>query len=203
IAGGRRDAVKVGVGVNLMPTREQQAKEVQPTLVKPAKEAPAMQQLTGELAAANPTKEQSATGQSAGKPTAGEKSAGTSTSGRIRRPTNFYVPAAFTTVYDEVDDNLLYDDAEEDEELPELDVDMHADPEHRWDISTMTVKEALASWKGKAVKATMDEEIRVKMLYSLLCVGYNGVAHKGGWDSESEGDGFGGAVPGGTEPGGC
>ncbi|CAI7776299.1 unnamed protein product [Closterium sp. NIES-53] len=79
IAGGRRDAVKVGVGVNLTPTREQQAKEVQPTLVKPAKEAPAMQQLTGELAAANPTKEQPATGQSAGKPTAGEKSAGTST----------------------------------------------------------------------------------------------------------------------------
>ncbi|CAI7923048.1 unnamed protein product [Closterium sp. NIES-54] len=41
----------------------------------------------------------------------------------------------------EVDDNLLYDDAKEDEELPELDPDMHADPEHRWDIATMTVKE--------------------------------------------------------------
>ncbi|CAI5480891.1 unnamed protein product [Closterium sp. Yama58-4] len=37
---------------------------------------------------------------------------------------------------------------------------MHADPEHCWDIATMTVKEALASWKGKAVKAAMDEEIR-------------------------------------------
>ncbi|CAI7836055.1 unnamed protein product [Closterium sp. NIES-53] len=34
------------------------------------------------------------------------------------------------------------------------------DPEHRWDIATMTVKEALASWKGKAVKAAMEEEIR-------------------------------------------
>ncbi|CAI7882606.1 unnamed protein product [Closterium sp. NIES-53] len=33
-------------------------------------------------------------------------------------------------------------------------------PEHRWDIATMTVKEALASWKGKAVKAAMEEEIR-------------------------------------------
>ncbi|CAI7868519.1 unnamed protein product [Closterium sp. NIES-53] len=55
------------------------------------------------------------------------------------------LPAAFTAVYDEVDDDLLYDDAEEDEELPELDPDMHADPEHRWDIATMTVKEALAS----------------------------------------------------------
>ncbi|CAI7887967.1 unnamed protein product [Closterium sp. NIES-54] len=29
-----------------------------------------------------------------------------------------------------------------------------------WDISTMTVKEALASWKGKAVKAAMEEEMR-------------------------------------------
>ncbi|CAI7728541.1 unnamed protein product [Closterium sp. NIES-53] len=42
----------------------------------------------------------------------------------------------------------------------ELDPDMHADPEHRWDIVTMTVKEALASWKGKVVKAAMDEEIK-------------------------------------------
>ncbi|CAI7863909.1 unnamed protein product [Closterium sp. NIES-54] len=70
------------------------------------------------------------------------------------------LPAAFTAVYDEVDDDPLYDDAKEDEELPELDPNMHADPEHRWDISTMTVKEALASWKGEAVKAAMEEEIR-------------------------------------------
>ncbi|CAI7794443.1 unnamed protein product [Closterium sp. NIES-54] len=69
-------------------------------------------------------------------------------------------PAAFTAVYDKVDDDLLYDDAKEDEELLELDPDIHADPEHRWDIATMTVKEALASWKGKAVKATMEEDIR-------------------------------------------
>ncbi|CAI7902831.1 unnamed protein product [Closterium sp. NIES-54] len=44
--------------------------------------------------------------------------------------------------------------------LLELDPDMHADPKHRWDIAMMIVKEALASWKGKAVKAAMDEEIR-------------------------------------------
>ncbi|CAI7854270.1 unnamed protein product [Closterium sp. NIES-54] len=69
-------------------------------------------------------------------------------------------PAAFTTVYDEVDDDLLHDNAEEDEELPELDPDMNADLEHRWDIATMTVKEALAIWKGEAVKAAMEEEIR-------------------------------------------
>ncbi|CAI7855042.1 unnamed protein product [Closterium sp. NIES-53] len=37
---------------------------------------------------------------------------------------------------------------------------MYADPEHRWDIAMMTVKEALASGKGKATKAAMDEEIK-------------------------------------------
>ncbi|CAI7790418.1 unnamed protein product [Closterium sp. NIES-53] len=85
---------------------------------------------------------------------------------RARRPPerlSFHAclpPAAFTAVYDEVDDDLLYDDAKEDEELPELDPDMHADPEHRWDIATMTVKEALASWKGEVVKVAMEEEIR-------------------------------------------
>ncbi|CAI7885644.1 unnamed protein product [Closterium sp. NIES-54] len=79
--------------------------------------------------------------------------------GRLRRPPDFFVPAAFTTVYDVDADDLEYDDVEDDEELPELDPDMYADPEHRWDISTMTVKEALASWKGNAVKAAMEEEI--------------------------------------------
>ncbi|CAI7840513.1 unnamed protein product [Closterium sp. NIES-53] len=49
---------------------------------------------------------------------------------------------------------------QDDIDLPELDPDMHANPEHRWDIANMTVKEALASWKGKAVKAAMDEGTR-------------------------------------------
>ncbi|CAI7795319.1 unnamed protein product [Closterium sp. NIES-53] len=86
--------------------------------------------------------------------------------GRARRAPErlgFHVcppPAAFTAVYDKDGDDLLYDDAEKDDELPELDPDMHADPEHRWDIATMTVKEALMSWKGEAVKAAMEEEIR-------------------------------------------
>ncbi|CAI7814625.1 unnamed protein product, partial [Closterium sp. NIES-54] len=85
--------------------------------------------------------------------------------GRARRPPerlSFHAclpPAAFTIVYDKVDDDLLYDDAEEDEELPELDPNVHADPEHFWDIAIMTVKEAMASWKGEAVKAAMEEEI--------------------------------------------
>ncbi|CAI7755799.1 unnamed protein product [Closterium sp. NIES-53] len=175
--------------------REEEAEEVQPTMVKSAKGAGTRQQLTREQAAAKPTKEQSATGRLAVEPTKGEKSVGTPAvlledaegsnaggneaeqadaeeytnsnevevrprrTGRLQRPPDFFVPAAFTTVYDEVDNDLLYDDSEEDEDLPELDLDMHADPEHHWDISTMTVKEALASWKDKAMKAAMEEEI--------------------------------------------
>ncbi|CAI5969134.1 unnamed protein product [Closterium sp. NIES-64] len=182
IAGGRRDERHGDVGLQSTLTGEEQV-EKQVEDQRPAEEQAAMTR----------TKEQSATGQSAGEPTIGEKSAGTPAdeqqdvegsgndggdaeevqpgprrSGRLRRPPDFFVPAAFTTVYDVDDeaDDLLYDDAEEDEEFPELDPDMLADPEHRWDISTMTVKEALASWKGPAVKAAMEEEIR-----SLLNMG--------------------------------
>ncbi|CAI7877542.1 unnamed protein product [Closterium sp. NIES-54] len=196
IASGRRDVQQVNVRVKSTPAREEQAEEVQPTVVKSAKGAGTRQQLTGEQAAAKPTKEQSATGwlaveQSVTGRSAGmlavvledaegsnvggneaeqadaeesnnsnEVEVGPRRTGRRWRPPNLFVPAAFTTVYKEVDNNLLCDNAEEDEEMPELDPDMHADPEHRWDISTMTVKEALASWKGKAAKAAMEEEIR-------------------------------------------
>ncbi|CAI7780436.1 unnamed protein product [Closterium sp. NIES-53] len=157
---------------------------MQSTVVKSAKGAGTRQQVTGEQAAAKPTKKQSATRQSAEEPTIGEKSTskpvevqqddegteagedggdaeesteestdsdvvevqrGPWQSGRIRRSSDFYVLAAVTTAYDEIDDDLQYDDAEEEEDFPELDHDMHADPKHRWDISTMTVKEALAS----------------------------------------------------------
>ncbi|CAI7906368.1 unnamed protein product [Closterium sp. NIES-54] len=92
--------------------------------------------------------------------------------GRTRKPPEQLVfhaclpPVAFTTVYDNIDDDLLYDDSEDDVDLPELNHDVHADPKHRWDIATMTVKEVLASWKGEVVKAAMDEEIR-----SLISMG--------------------------------
>ncbi|CAI7874382.1 unnamed protein product [Closterium sp. NIES-53] len=195
IDGGRRDVQQVDVRVKSTLPGEEQAEEVQPTVVKSAKGAGTRQQLTGEQAAAKPIKKQFATRQSAEEPTIREKSAGKHAevqlddegskaggdggdakestdsdvvevrrgprqSGRIWRPPDFYVPAAFTTAYNEVNDDLQYNDAEQDEDFPELDPDMHANPEHRWDISTMTVKEALASWKGKAVKAAMEEEIR-------------------------------------------
>ncbi|CAI7801107.1 unnamed protein product, partial [Closterium sp. NIES-53] len=54
--------------------------------------------------------------------------------GRTRKPPKRLVfhaylpPAAFTT---------MYDDAEDDVDLPELDHDVHADPEHSLDIATM------------------------------------------------------------------
>ncbi|CAI7773453.1 unnamed protein product [Closterium sp. NIES-54] len=82
---------------------------------------------------------------------------------RARRPPERLIfhacppPAACSTVYN---DDPLSDNAEEDEELLVLDPDVHADPEHSWDIATMTVKEALASWKGETVRAAMEEEIR-------------------------------------------
>ncbi|CAI7772776.1 unnamed protein product [Closterium sp. NIES-54] len=46
-------------------------------------------------------------------------------------------PAAFA---------MLLDDVEADIDQPELDLDVHADPEHRYDIAMMTVKEALNRW---------------------------------------------------------
>ncbi|CAI7854708.1 unnamed protein product [Closterium sp. NIES-53] len=201
IAGGRRDEQQVDVGMKSTLIGEEQAEEVQPTLEKPAKKAPARQQPTGEQAAVKPTTKKSATMQLVEESTTGGKSAGKSAevqqddegseagddggdaeestdsdvvevqrgprqSSRIRRPPDFYVPAAFTTAYDEVNDDLQYYDAKEDEGFPELKPDMHVDPEHCWDISTMTMKEALASWKGKAVKAAMEEEI-----HSLVSMG--------------------------------
>ncbi|CAI5501360.1 unnamed protein product [Closterium sp. Naga37s-1] len=160
------------MGVKSTPIGEQQAEEAQPTLVKPAKEASAGKQPTGEQAAVKPIKEPSATravgrgaddrgkvGRDADRGAAGRQ-------GQRSWPPDFLSyhaclpPAAYTTAYDDLDDDMLHDDAEEDADLPELDPNMHANPEHRWDITTMTVKEALASWKGKAVKAAMDEEIR-------------------------------------------
>ncbi|CAI6000113.1 unnamed protein product [Closterium sp. NIES-65] len=181
IAGGRRDERRIDE--ELESTGEEQVGEQQPTKEQAGVKPTTEQSATGTSAGEPTTGEKSA-----GKPTTVEQSAGTPAeeqqdaegsddsddggdaeevqqgprrSGRLRRTPDFFVPAAFTTVYDvDDDDDLLYDDAEEDEEFPELDPDMLADPEHRWDISTMTVKEALASWKGPAVKAAMEEEIR-------------------------------------------
>ncbi|CAI7812395.1 unnamed protein product [Closterium sp. NIES-54] len=148
------------------PTGEQAA--VQPTTEQSATEHSAGKPTTGERSGRKPTVvQQDDEGSEAGDAGESTKSDVVEVrpeprkSDRVRRPPEFFVPAAFTTVYDvDDDDDLLYDDAEEDEEFPELDPDMLADPEHRWDILTMTVKEALASWKGPAVKAAMEEEIR-------------------------------------------
>ncbi|CAI7902836.1 unnamed protein product [Closterium sp. NIES-54] len=82
---------------------------------------------------------------------------------RTRRPPerlSFHTclpPAAFTTVYDEADDDLLYDDSMEDEELVELDPDMHVDPEHRWYRALDGVLLG-AGWK----KSQVDEALYFK-----------------------------------------
>ncbi|CAI7795101.1 unnamed protein product [Closterium sp. NIES-54] len=155
IAGGQHDERQVDMGLKPTSTAEEQ---------------PAREPTTGERSTRKSTEvQQDDEGSKVGDE--GEKSTDSDVvevrpeprkSERLRRPPDFFVPAAFTTVYDveDDDDDLLYDNAEEDEEFPELDPDIHADPEHRWDISTMTMKEALASWKGPAVKTAMEEEIR-------------------------------------------
>ncbi|CAI7764318.1 unnamed protein product [Closterium sp. NIES-53] len=150
IAGGRRDVQQVDMRVMSTQVGEEQTKEVQPTMVKLAKGAAARQQLIGEQAAAKPITEYDVV----------EVQGGPRHTGRLRRPPDFFFPAAFTTVYDVDADDPAYDNTEDDDELLELDPDMHTDPEHRWDISTMMVKEAQASWKGVAVKVAMEEEIR-------------------------------------------
>ncbi|CAI5955721.1 unnamed protein product [Closterium sp. NIES-64] len=148
------------------PTREQAA--VKPTREELAPRESAEKLIAGEKSARKSTEvQQDDEGSKAGDE--GEKSTDSDVvevrpeprkSSGLRRPPDFFIPAAFTPVYNVDDDDLVYEDTEEDEEFPELDLDIHADPEHRWDISTMTVKEALASWKGPAVKAAMEEEIR-------------------------------------------
>ncbi|CAI7883335.1 unnamed protein product [Closterium sp. NIES-53] len=158
IAGGRQGAKLVDQDGNLSTTGKQQTRE----LVE--------QEAAAGLFDDESTKE--------GEQSAGEESTvsdmvevpimkpelrRTGRAGRLPKRLSFHAclpPAAFATVYNEVDDDLLYNDAEEDEELSELDPDVHADPEHRWDIATMMVKEAMASWKREAVKAAMEEEIR-------------------------------------------
>ncbi|CAI7800480.1 unnamed protein product [Closterium sp. NIES-54] len=92
---------------------------------------------TGEQQIGEPVEQEAAAGVPVKKPELRR-------TGRTRKPPERLVfhaclpLAAFTTVYDEVDDDLLYDDAEDDVDLPELDPNVHADPEHRWDIATMT-----------------------------------------------------------------
>ncbi|CAI7781422.1 unnamed protein product [Closterium sp. NIES-53] len=147
IVGGRRDAQQVDVRVYSTSPGEEQVEEVQPTVVQQDDEGSEAGDDGGDAKESTDSD-------------VVEVQRGPWQSGRNRRPPDFYVPAAFTTAYYEIDDDLQYDNAKDDEDFPELKPDMHADPEHRWDISTMTVKEALASWKGKAAKAAMEEEIR-------------------------------------------
>ncbi|CAI7837780.1 unnamed protein product, partial [Closterium sp. NIES-53] len=163
------------------PTKEQPT--VKPTKEQSATGQKAREPLTGEKSAGTPTVVQQAEEGGGDGVDVGEQSRGAEStdndvvgvvveepepwhSGRLRRPPQFptyqvCLPLpGFTTLHDNVDNEPPYNDAKDDVDLPELDPDMHTELEHRWDIATMRVKEALARWKGKAVKAAMDEDIR-------------------------------------------
>ncbi|CAI7912342.1 unnamed protein product [Closterium sp. NIES-54] len=134
IAGGRQGAKLVDQNEKRLTTGEQQTGE-------PAEqEASPVVQSTGELSKS--AKDLAVDEE--GDLSAGEESTDSDVvevlmtkpelrrTGRTRRPPerlSFHAclpPTAFTVVYDEVDDDPLYDDAEEDEELLELDPNMHA-----------------------------------------------------------------------------
>ncbi|CAI7922991.1 unnamed protein product [Closterium sp. NIES-54] len=179
IAGGRRDTKLVDEGMQRSTTQGRQTGEVVEKLAA-AKALPTGEQQTRKStgkSASGPTKgEQPVEGQTLAKKlvddedvddegelTTGEDSIDSDVvevpvekpelrrSCRSRKPPerlSFHAclpPATF---------NTLLDDAEADVDLPTLDPDVHTDPDHRWDIVTMT------SWNGKAVEAAMDEENR-------------------------------------------
>ncbi|CAI7830703.1 unnamed protein product [Closterium sp. NIES-53] len=135
IAGGQRDERQVDMGLKPTSIGEEQVEEKQPkgeqAAMKPTTEQsatghPAREPTTGERSTRKSTEvQQDDEGSKVGDK--GEKSTDSNVvevrpeprkSERLRRPPDFFVPAAFTTVYDveDDDDDLLYDDAEEDEE---------------------------------------------------------------------------------------
>ncbi|CAI7900814.1 unnamed protein product [Closterium sp. NIES-54] len=93
-----------------------------------------LRELVGELSAGEESTDSDVVGVPISKPELRRTS-------RARRPPerlSFHAclpPAAFTAMYDEVDDDLLNDDAEEDDE-------------HCWDIAMMTVKELVERPRG-------------------------------------------------------
>ncbi|CAI7865871.1 unnamed protein product, partial [Closterium sp. NIES-54] len=112
IAGGRRDVQQVDVRVKSTPPGEEQAEKVQPTVVKSATGAGTRQQLIGEQGTAKPTElqqddEGSEAGDNGGDAEEStdsdvvEVQRGPRQSRQIRRSPDFYIPAAFTTAYNE------------------------------------------------------------------------------------------------------
>ncbi|CAI7887073.1 unnamed protein product [Closterium sp. NIES-53] len=157
IGGGRRDAEKVVDGHRQMTGEHRTGKPSMSKLTseKPSAEAPA----SGEPLAKKPIRgkqSQSDDSDVVEVPVEEEKPR------RSARPNNGKPPKklSYHACLPPTANITLLDNTEDDVDLPELDPDMHADPDHLWDIANMTVKEALASWKGKAVKAAMDEEIK-------------------------------------------
>ncbi|CAI7916801.1 unnamed protein product [Closterium sp. NIES-54] len=163
IAGGLHDVQKVGDGKQQTteelsaskPTSEKPSGELPPAS-KPLAEAPT----SGEPLVEKPiVKEPSVEELPAGEQFDDDSSSDDVVEEKPRRSTrpnigkppeklSYHACLPLTTY------NTLLDDAEDNIDLPELDPDMHANREHSWDIANMTVKEALASWKGKAVLTT-------------------------------------------------
>ncbi|CAI7864810.1 unnamed protein product [Closterium sp. NIES-54] len=156
IAGGRRDAEKVSDG-KLQTTGE--LSTTKPTSEKLLAEAPPIEKSLAEVPPVGepPAKKPILGGQSVEELLTGEQFDNDSSSDDV-------VELIGAVGGDEGElltgEHTLLSDIEDDNDLLELDPHMHADREHRWDIANMTVKEALASWKGTAVKAAMDEEIK-------------------------------------------
>ncbi|CAI5526218.1 unnamed protein product [Closterium sp. Naga37s-1] len=167
IAGVRRDVKLVNEGAKPSPTGEQRAEEMP---------------FTGELSMKGASAEEPPTGKQlddsssdvvevVGEPDndEGELSAGEQSSDsdmveveadepKLRRSTrsNFGKPSeklSYHVCLPPTSYSTLLDDAQADVELPKLDPDMHADPEHRWDIATMTyhVDDTVAREKARLV----------------------------------------------------
>ncbi|CAI7803774.1 unnamed protein product [Closterium sp. NIES-53] len=183
IAGGRRDLVSEQVGVGVKNSSKGKRVSEEPSNEELASEEPS----TGESSSGEIVSEERTTwehfddgtssdvvevvgGDEGGLSTGEQSSDSDAVEVSVNKPalrrstrSNFGKPRekmSYHACLPPTSYNMLLDDAQSDVALPELDPDIHADLEHCWDIATMIVKEALASWKGKAAKAAMDEEIR-------------------------------------------
>ncbi|CAI7873322.1 unnamed protein product [Closterium sp. NIES-53] len=168
IAGGLHDVQKVGDGKQQTteelsaskPTSEKPSGELPPAS-KPLAEAPTSgEPLVEKPIVKEPSVEELPAGEQFDDDSSSDdvveviRAAGAEMGSNPKMTTCYHACLPLTTY------NTLLDDAEDNIDLPELDPDMHANREHSWDIANMTVKEALASWKGKAVKAAIDKEIK-------------------------------------------
>ncbi|CAI7925882.1 unnamed protein product, partial [Closterium sp. NIES-54] len=121
-------------------------------------------------------------------------------SGRLHRPLKrlsyhaCLLPATFSTLHDNAKANV---------DLPKLDPDMHADPEHRWDIATITdIGAASASAKRRSGKGKGGKGSGGGSGSGGGGSGSSGGGSSGGGDGDGTGGGSGGSGGGGGGSGG-